>query len=256
MSGERRPTAARALEYLAPELYDVQYSAYREDIPFWVGLARAAGGPVLEVACGTGRVYLPLLQAGVDVDGFDLLPAMLAELRRKALDRSIDLRVCRMDLRALAFRPGFDVVLCPYSLVTYLTTDPDLERALAEIRRVLVPGGTFVADAFVPRATATSADFRLDYRRPFAGATLVRSKRITALGPRLNRIERRYQVVAPDGHLIEQVEVAEDIRPFTVDELRAALVRAGFAIEQTWWNYASAAPLEDAQFHTVVARSP
>ena len=227
-----------------------------DDADFYAGLCERRGGRVLEVGCGNGRILLRLLARGVDAIGIDASGAMLAELRRKALDRSIDVRVCRMDLRALAFRPGFDVVLCPYSLVTYLTTDPDLERALAEIRRVLVPGGTFVADAFVPRATATSADFRLDYRRPFAGATLVRSKRITALGPRLNRIERRYQVVAPDGHLIEQVDVAEDIRPFTVDELRAALVRAGFAIEQTWWNYASATPLADAQFHTVVARSP
>jgi SAM-dependent methyltransferase len=227
-----------------------------DDAAFYAGICERRAGRALELGCGNGRILLRLLARGVDAIGIDASGAMLDELRRKALDRSIDARVCRMDLRALAFRPGFEVVLCPYSLVTYLTTDRDLERALAEVRRVLVPGGTFVADAFVPRATATSADFRLDYRRPFADATLVRSKRVTALGPRLNRIERRYQVVAPDGALIEQVDVAEDLRPFTVDELRAALVRAGFAVEQTWWNYASAAPLEDAQFHTVVARSP
>jgi SAM-dependent methyltransferase len=227
-----------------------------DDVAFYAGVCAAQGGHVLELGCGNGRILLPLCEHGIDAVGIDSSAAMLGELRRKAIALSIEPRVCRMDLRALAFPRRFDVVLCGYSLITYLTTDADLARALAEIRRVLVPGGVFVADAFVPRAAAASPDFRVDYRRPFGTSTLVRSKRITVLGPQVNRIERRYQVVAADGALDEQVDIAEDIRPFAAAELRDALVHAGFVIDACWWDYASAEPIVDAQFCTFVARAP
>jgi SAM-dependent methyltransferase len=76
-----RPLDDRSVRgYVEPELYDVTYGWWRDDIPFYVAQARAAGGPVLEVACGTGRVHLPLLQAGADADGFDLHPVGDAHL--------------------------------------------------------------------------------------------------------------------------------------------------------------------------------
>src|SRR5437016_650825 len=54
------------------ELYDIICQGLDYDIDFYAGLARAAKGPVLDIACGTGRVLLPLLQAGIEVDGVDL----------------------------------------------------------------------------------------------------------------------------------------------------------------------------------------
>jgi 2-polyprenyl-3-methyl-5-hydroxy-6-metoxy-1,4-benzoquinol methylase len=59
-----------------------------KDLPFgldfYLGLAREAKGPVLDIACGTGRILLPCLQAGVDIEGLDLYEPMLAPLRAKA----------------------------------------------------------------------------------------------------------------------------------------------------------------------------
>src|SRR5262245_12585912 len=54
------------------ELYDILLQGLDYGIDFYVGLARAAKGPVLDIACGTGRVLLPVLQAGTDADGMDL----------------------------------------------------------------------------------------------------------------------------------------------------------------------------------------
>ena len=64
------------------ELYEVLFRDFDFDREFYLGLAREARGPVLEVACGTGRILLPCFQAGVDIDGLDLFQEMLDVLRR------------------------------------------------------------------------------------------------------------------------------------------------------------------------------
>ena len=73
-----------------PSIFDDgdAYDLVLKDIPygldFYVALARAAKGPVLDIACGTGRILLPCLAAGVDIEGLDLFEPMLKTLRTKA----------------------------------------------------------------------------------------------------------------------------------------------------------------------------
>ena len=69
-------------------VYDSIYSYVREDIPFYVEAAKDAGGPVLELGCGTGRVTIPIAEAGVDVVGLDSSEAMLDAASRK-LERGV-----------------------------------------------------------------------------------------------------------------------------------------------------------------------
>ncbi len=225
-----------------------------DDIGFYASMCARRRGAVLEMGCGNGRILLPLLERGVDAFGIDASARMLADLRRKAADRGLGLRVAQMDARALALRAAFDIVLCTYSFITNFADDADLARMLAEVRRVLVRDGLFVVDAFVPRTEVESGDFRLDYRRPFGEFVLARSKRVAAVGAGRNRIERRYQVLAADGSLVDQVDMAEVIRPFTPDALRAVLAAAGFETVEVWWDYASQAVPVNARFFSVVAR--
>ncbi|MDH2415293.1 methyltransferase domain-containing protein [Nocardioides sp. CER19] len=101
----------------------------------WLG-ARARGR-VLEVAIGTGR-NLPFYDPALRVSGVELSPAMLAVARRRAadLDRPVDL--CEGDAERLPYDDAsFDTVVCALSLCAI----PDPRRAIAEMHRVLVPGG-------------------------------------------------------------------------------------------------------------------
>jgi hypothetical protein len=134
-----------------------------------------------------------------------------------------------------------------------LTDDGDVARLLDRVRGLLAPGGLFVIDAFVPKPVVAQTEFREDYRRPFGAQTLARSKRIQPLGPVTNRIERRYQVLADDGTVLEQVDVSEVIRPRAPEALRQAVATAGFAPGQEWWDYAARPGPEDAQFFTLSA---
>jgi len=68
---------------LNAETYDMRTFGFPGEIDFWIARARESGGPVLELACGTGRVSWPIARAGIDIVGIDLAPAMLAEAERK-----------------------------------------------------------------------------------------------------------------------------------------------------------------------------
>ena len=214
----------------------------------------ARPGWALELGCGSGRILLELLARGVDAIGVDASAAMLAALARKAAARGLPVRACRMDIRALALRGGFAVILCPYSLVTYLTADADVDGLFAAARALLAPDGVFVVDAFVPRALDPGGGWQPDYRRPFGNGVLARWKRIAALSPQCNRIERRYQVFDAGGALTDEVEIAEDIRPFAPEALRGRLVAAGFVIAGTAWDYGHSPEASGARFFTCTAR--
>ena len=78
------PASSEATPFDDGALHDLVFERLDLGLDFYLRLAKAAGGPVLDVACGTGRIMLPCLKAGVDVEGLDLFPSMLARLRHKA----------------------------------------------------------------------------------------------------------------------------------------------------------------------------
>ncbi len=225
-----------------------------DDVGFYADRCMERRGPVLELGCGNGRILLELLRRGIDATGVDTSEGMLAELRSKAAARAIPARVARMDIRRLALRPGFTVILCPYSLITYMVAGHDAEQMLDGVRRQLAPDGMLVIDAFVPRGVVAQDEFREDYRRPFGAHTLARWKRIRPLDAHTNRIERRYQILGAGGTVIEQVDVSETLRPVSPDALRAAVVRAGMEPVREWWDYGGAADADHAQFFTLEAQ--
>ena len=237
-------------------LYDVDMGLNMafNDVALYKQLAQDANGRVLELGCGNGRILLELLELGIDAIGADCSPRMLSLLRQKAVARGIASQVCLMDARALGFTETFSLVLCPYSLITYMTGSGDAERMLAAMRGVLAPGATIVVDAFIPRATAVHADFSLDYRRAHRDGVLTRSKRVAAIAPSINRIERRYELVSTDGQVLERIDTREDVRLYAPGDLVALLSEAGFAIERQWWDYKAGDRAAAAQFFTISAR--
>jgi SAM-dependent methyltransferase len=237
-------------------LYDVDMARNMafDDIGLYATLAQRAGGRVLELGCGNGRILLELLGRGIDAVGVDCSAQMLVQLRQKAARRGLAPNPCLMDVRALGFSASFQLVICPYSLVTYMTSDGDAERMLASIREVLAPDAMVVLDAFIPRPTVAGTGFTVDYRREHGDAVLTRCKRIATVAPGVNRIERRYELVAADGRLLQRIDTSEDVRPYAPEDLVHLFGVSGFAVEQQWWDYGASERPEGAQYFTVSAR--
>ncbi|MBZ5589842.1 MAG: class I SAM-dependent methyltransferase [Acidobacteriia bacterium] len=132
------------------ELYDVLFGEFRFDLDFYLELARKARGPVLEVACGTGRILIPCVRAGVDIDGLDLFPAMLGTLRRKAAALGFAPTLHRSDMRSFAVPRRYALVFCAFNGFVHCLTTEDQLQALRTWRGHLAPGGAVVFNVFYP----------------------------------------------------------------------------------------------------------
>lgn len=135
----------------AARFYDRQVSVFdREDTAFYRDRAKSIDGPALELACGTGRVYLEVLRDGVDVDGIDLSADTLDVLRERAADEDLEPNVRRADMADFAVDRAYDLVYCPFNAIQHLIAVEDQLAALESVYDALAPGGEFVFDVFVP----------------------------------------------------------------------------------------------------------
>jgi SAM-dependent methyltransferase len=133
-------------------LYDPWSVSVTEDVRFYVELARDAGGPVVELGVGTGRIAIPTAAAGIAVIGIDSSPGMLevcAEAAAAAgVAQLLDLRVG--DLADPQVHDRVRLVTCPFRAYLHLRSDEERLRALGAARDLLVPGGKLVFDVFAP----------------------------------------------------------------------------------------------------------
>ncbi len=221
--------------YIEPELYDACYGWWKDDIPFYTGLARAAGGPVLEVACGTGRVYLPLLEAGVDADGFDLHPGFLAVLWRRAAARGLAPRVVQADMRDFTMPRRYALVVIPFRAFLHNLTTADELRTLRCCREHLEPGGRLVLDLFHPtfeRLVEPDGEWRheLDLVHPASGVPLSLWSR--SARDRVNQTqhaEMELRELGEGGEVRARHPHAVDLRWVYRGEMELLLRAAGFA---------------------------
>lgn len=139
--------------YADPALYDLIYSWYDPDLAFYVDAAKAAGGPVLEVACGTGRILIPTLEAGADIQGIDLSPAMLDRLRAKAHARWLEPDVRVGDMRDFTMPRRYRLITIPFRAFLHLLTSDEQIAALRCVREHLEPGGAMILNVFFPSFT-------------------------------------------------------------------------------------------------------
>jgi SAM-dependent methyltransferase len=133
-------------------IYDPWSASVVEDIAFYVEEALGCDGPVVELAVGSGRIAVPIAQAGRAVIGVDLSEGMLAVARALAEEHGVsalvDLRVG--DLREPPVDERVRLVICPFRSLLHMADEKQKLRALRAARELLEPGGRLVFDVFAP----------------------------------------------------------------------------------------------------------
>ncbi len=129
--------------------YDDWAAHMTEDVPFYVELARAAEGPLVELAVGNGRVAIPVARAtSRAVIGIDTSPAMLA-LAREAADRAgVVLDLYQGDMRELRLEEPAGLIYCPFRALLHLPTWSARRQTFERVAASLRPGGRFAWNAF------------------------------------------------------------------------------------------------------------
>jgi SAM-dependent methyltransferase len=133
-------------------LYDPWSRSVVEDVPFYLDEARRSGGPVLELAVGTGRIAVPIAASGIPVVGVDLSEGMLQVARERAQEIGAELDLRYGDMRAPPVEGTFPLVLVPFRSMLHMETDADRRAVLRAIKRHLAPDGRLIFDVFAPAA--------------------------------------------------------------------------------------------------------
>jgi len=130
--------------------YDAFNTPYQDDLPFYLAEARKARGPVLELACGTGRLTIPLKKAGIDITGLDLAAPMLRRAKAKAAAAGLRIKFIKAD--ASRFRLGrlFNLIFIPFNSMQHMLSRAEIEGLFGSVAAHLAPGGRFIFDVFNP----------------------------------------------------------------------------------------------------------
>jgi SAM-dependent methyltransferase len=213
-----------------------------DELDFYRGEIERSGGPALDLGCGTGRLLVPLLKAGLDVDGVDISADMLARARAAAEAAGIDAagRLAQGTFAGFAMPRRYRTIVCCDSFGIGGDREAD-EVALANVRRHLLPGGvfTFSLDRAMPdvlaRMTAAVATYPApwpaarDRGRLADGDELELLVRTGAFDPatRVERMDMRARLWR-DGHVIEEEAGSLRWSMYFADEVVAMAREAGF----------------------------
>lgn len=137
------------IEYADPELYDDENRLFEPAGLFFRRVIQEVGQPVLDLACGTGRLTIPLAQEGFAITGLDIVPGMLDRAREKAGD--LPIRWVEADARTFQLEQRFMVIFA-CGFFQHLLERSYQEAVLRSVRSHLAPGGAFAFDLLFPHA--------------------------------------------------------------------------------------------------------
>ena len=231
------------------DLYDhVAPYRVRPDIAFYVEAAKEAGGPVLEVGCGTGRVLIPTARAGIEIVGLDLSQHMLGVCRQRLERESSEVqsraRLVQADMREFSLPQTFRLATIPFRPFQHLTTVADELSCLESIRRHLVDDGVLILDVFNPsldalvnRPIGEELDEEPEFSTP-DGRRIIRRHQTIAQDRfnQVNNFEVVYYVTHPDGRE-ERLTHPFAFRYLFRFEAEHLFARAGFDVEHVYAGF-------------------
>ncbi|MCA1321683.1 class I SAM-dependent methyltransferase [Bacillus tianshenii] len=133
-----------AEEYNDPILYDQENESFRDDIPFLIKWANKTEGPIVDLACGTGRATIPLAEAGFEMIGVDINGNMLAEAQRKAAEHSITIQWEEQDCSDFHLPIRSRFIFTVGNSFQHFLTNEDQDMLLKSVCKHLESGGTFI----------------------------------------------------------------------------------------------------------------
>jgi len=245
--------------------YDALNSFLVADIPFYVEEARRAGGfraenphppaknagrvgrpeghPVLELACGTGRLTIPIAQAGVEIVGLDLSPSMLAQARTKAKAVGVEIEFVEGDCRSFELGRKFALIFMAFNSMQHLHDYASLAALFANVRKHLAEGGRFIFDVFNPKIeilARAAGERRLEreYQDPDGrGKMAFEYSSIYDDAAQVSHIQCYFVRRGPNGEELDVREEELNLRSFFPQELDLLVRSQGFEIAEKFGNF-------------------
>lgn len=222
------------------DLYD-SYVRVDFDIPFWIQESKASPGKVLELGCGTGRVSIPLLKAGVQLSCVDYSSGMLACFRNKLRETGLACPVYRQDMVQLNLPDKYNLIFIPFHSFSEVVDSQRQLLALDRIRCHLSEYGVFICTLQNPVVRTTSMDGTL---RPIGefprtdGGTLTVSTRLTFDAETgIASGDQVYDQYTAEKNLIGHRILKIQFRLFRKDEFLTLASTCGYEVQELYGDY-------------------
>ena len=217
--------------------YDFLYDR-TDDLPFYLEYAAKAGGSILECACGTGRLLLPLAREGYQVTGLDSSEEMLRVLRAKLRKEDPDTRkrvhLVQGDMRKFKLPTRFAMAFVGFSSFLHNVSVKDEEECVRCISEHLRPSGSLIVEVFNPDLTRPQQLVRLDKVKQRGNQTVLRftAQEMDFKNQTMNCTNIYDFVNASDT--VKRKVVHYPLRYIFKDELVGLLERTGYRIEAVY----------------------
>ncbi len=240
--GEEHVFLMNEYDLIAP-FYDIEHMHFTEDLDLYSNFAELCGGKILELACGSGRLLLPLAREGYALTGVDTSAAMLERARQhlQAEELTAQCKLFQQDISTLHLEQKFRLAFIALGSFGHITVRKDQQRALASVRTHLSPGATFIIDI-------SNADAR--YMENLTGQVLHQGtwqieedRRLTHF---ISPASATQQHLLELTHFYEQYRQGESIQRTTIttklylferNEIELLLEQAGFVIKGIYGDY-------------------
>ena len=241
-----------------PHLYHTHHQSFNEDIPFWQSLARWQGNPILELGCGTGRILIPLAQAGHNIFGIDNAPDMLSYLNQQMTPKlQENVHIIEGDMTNFKIDAQFRLVILPCN--TYSTFDTKTRAAILTcVFKHLAPGGVFGVSMPNPNLllaleeSAAEPVIETIFSHPETGYPVQVSSRWERKDHVLSFIWH-YDHLIPNGR-IERLTTSTDHQLTTIEEYITEMLTTGFTIRSTYRNYETGPYKPDSNYLIILAQ--
>lgn len=238
--------------------YDGAYAAKQDlvDLPFYLELAEQIGGPILEVACGTGRVLLPIARKGIEIHGVDNSRPMLRILETAIArePREVRQRVALHEGDMRDFRLGrrFPLVIIPFRPMQHMHSVEDQVSALSSAAAHLGENGILAFDVFYPKFDVITAQMgeevmEFEWKSSPDSTDIVRRYFRKDSVDKINQIfyfTFIYRTLRAGELILEETE-AFKLSYFTCPHLRALFLLAGLEPIAEYGSFAKA-PLNNS----------
>lgn len=216
-------------------LYDQEFAERVDDVCYYRNLALKAEGTVLEIACGTGRLTIPIAESGKEIVGIDLVASMLerAKENSRAMKQRIEFRL--QDCRHFSLERKYNLIFCAANAMQHLLDQEDVLHFLEAVKNHLTAGGLFVFEVFNPDPMRLARNGQSYQKKSFASSAGETRVQCSSRYDATTQVLHFVYTYEANGVQIERKEIP--FRCFFPLDLRALLSRAGLHVERCEGNY-------------------
>ena len=226
-------------EFFDPVNYDLEVGGDHPSHQFYAELAKQTGGNVLEVACGTGLVTIPLAQQGIPITGMDIMPGMLAHAKNKSEQLGLSIRWIEGDARSFDVGERFNFIYMTGNAFQAFLNNSDQQALLQNTRKHLTEIGVFAFETRNPNWKELTTDLNEEEWMTYTNdkgyqVRIMETREYDHVAQVLTyRLFRRWQEGGEDRKRITRIA----IRYTFPQELNALLEHHGFRILEQYGDW-------------------